>query len=134
MSDRPCEVCTYQHQEFFCTAQEKAKEPGCPFKKIEKLEEQNLRLVRSQGDPDFGQICSYCGWESEASGASGVSWLALQEHIHHCKKHPVYLLRKKVEKLSNALNNCLYLLDDYQGNNAEMSMIKKAQGLLVGYR
>jgi hypothetical protein len=127
MSDRPCEVCTHQHHEFFCTAQEKAKEPGCPFKKIEKLEEQNIRIVRRE----FGQICSYCGWETEASGAS---WEALQEHIQHCKKHPVYLLSKKVGKLSNALNNCLYLLDDYQGSNADMSMIEKAKGLLVGYR
>jgi Ni,Fe-hydrogenase III large subunit len=31
MTDRPCEVCTFQHQGYFCTEQEKAQEPGCPF-------------------------------------------------------------------------------------------------------
>jgi hypothetical protein len=31
MSDRPCEVCTFQHQEYFCTEEEKAQEHGCPF-------------------------------------------------------------------------------------------------------
>jgi hypothetical protein len=31
MSDRPCEVCTFQHQGYFCTDKDKAQVPGCPF-------------------------------------------------------------------------------------------------------
>jgi hypothetical protein len=31
MIDRPCEVCTFQHQGYFCTDKDKAQVPGCPF-------------------------------------------------------------------------------------------------------
>jgi hypothetical protein len=90
---------------------------------LEELQAQNLRIVRS----DFGQICSYCGWETEPSG---TSWHALQEHIQHCKKHPVYQLKKENGKLRNAVNNLLILLEDYSGTNADMKIIEKASKLL----
>ncbi len=43
---------------------------------------QNLRIVRGT----FGQICSYCGWES---GQEGGQWDDLQSHIRACEQHPL---------------------------------------------
>lgn len=42
--------------------------------------------------------------------------------------------RKRADLLVNSLNNCLVLLEDYQGTNADMAMIEKAQGRLQKYK
>ena len=60
--------------------------------KIAELEEQNLRLLRGE----FGQICSYCGWETPASGSS---WGELQVHIRMCPKHPVSKLQSQLDAI-----------------------------------
>lgn len=54
-------------------------------------EDKALRVVRG----DFGQICSYCGWESAQDGAS---WEELQAHIHVCEKHPVSAFKQRAEQ------------------------------------
>jgi hypothetical protein len=46
------------------------------------------------------------------------------------RENPIDILSKKVKKLSNALNNCLYILEDYEGTNAEMKIIENAKTLL----
>jgi hypothetical protein len=49
---------------------------------IVRLQDQVFRAVRG----DFGQICDYCGWESNRKGAA---WKELQKHIRQCPAHPL---------------------------------------------
>ncbi len=60
------------------------------------LAEAVVRVVRGE----FGQICSYCGWATEAGGGS---WEDLQEHIEGCPKHPLADLRRKLDRAVEAL-------------------------------
>lgn len=57
---------------------------------LEAAQADKMRIAREQ----FTQICSCCGWEAEASGAS---WDELQAHIKVCPKHPVSRLTKELE-------------------------------------
>lgn len=61
-------------------------------RQLAKAKEQNLRIVRGT----FGQICSYCGWESNLEGAQ---WADLQTHIASCSEHPL----RKAEAERDAL-------------------------------
>lgn len=58
---------------------------------LAKEREKTLRIVRGE----FGQFCSYCGWESSSEGAS---WGELQAHINNCTAHPLFALRARKSK------------------------------------
>lgn len=55
--------------------------------------EQLLRVVRG----DFGQICSYCGWEARPEGAT---WDELQAHIKVCPEHPLGKCTEQLEAVT----------------------------------
>jgi hypothetical protein len=63
-------------------------------KQEEHFESEKLRILRG----NFGQICSYCGWETAASGGS---WEDLQAHVKQCKAHPVFQLTEKLAALES---------------------------------
>lgn len=49
---------------------------------LAEAKQQVLRVVRGE----FGQICSYCGWEGKDGGSS---WDELQAHVKVCPSHPL---------------------------------------------
>src|SRR6187402_496346 len=58
---------------------------------VARLKAEVLRVVRG----DFGQICSYCGWESDRKGAA---WEELQEHINQCPVHPLTAMKAELDR------------------------------------
>lgn len=62
-----------------------------------------LRVVRGE----FGQICSYCGWESVREGAQ---WDELQAHIKTCPQHPMREVERQLAAVTaerDAVTECL---------------------------
>jgi hypothetical protein len=83
--------------------------------------EKVLRVVRG----DFTQICSHCGWEAQASGAS---WDELQAHIKECPEHPIRALNEKIvaqqariAELHSYLRN-LHMMHDYGFKDTEIEV------------
>ena len=50
--------------------------------RLDAAEARVLRVMRGE----FGQICSFCGWEASAGGGA---WEDLQAHIKVCPSHPL---------------------------------------------
>ena len=79
---------------------------------------QNLRIMRGT----FGQICSYCGWES---GITGGQWDDLQSHIRGCEHHP---LHKAETELAEAQAEIARLREDAERYCAVVKLCKVADG------
>ena len=75
----------------------------------ESMKAQVIKVVRGQ----FSQICSYCGWEALASGAS---WDELQVHIKVCPKHP---LTKAIAENANLQQENQILIEELKEARAE---------------
>lgn len=75
--------------------------------RAEREEAKALHVVRGE----FGQICSYCGWETPPGGGA---WEDLQAHIKTCPKHPLRAAEARIEALEGCMQRLLLAIGEYR--------------------